>query len=189
MQKWLRRVFWKAIWCHCLNDLLSESQRRTWRCAQAARDPPPPPSVSERDSKRGEMDRRYLDSMYTVPALRYHLKTSKKRGETKGITPPPLPRQTKVWSTNGECMLTAWCRRCTSSSGHLSVKPSEAWPWFDSPTLSANYYTRKNGFDVFPLFAGTNGIPLLINTSGGFQLSLVSDGPRGRWKSQSLFAM
>ena len=54
--------------------------------------PPPPPTLSPFPSatQKGAMDRQYLDSLYTVPALRYHLKTSKKRGETKGITPPPL---------------------------------------------------------------------------------------------------
>ena len=89
--------------------------------------PPAPPCVPERDTKKGE----WIDDTWIlcIPALRYYLKTSKIRGETKGITPPP-PCQTKVWSTSGESMLTAWCCRRTSSSGQLSIEPSEAWPWF-----------------------------------------------------------
>ena len=70
------------------------NQRSTWHRAHDARDPPPPPFLRYRARhKKGEMDRRYLDFMYNVPALRYHLKTSKKRGETKGITPPPVKQK------------------------------------------------------------------------------------------------
>ena len=142
--------------------------------------PPPPPPFPSTTKKRGNGSTIPRFYVYCTRTKVSSQNLEKTRRNERHYPPPPSPRQTTVWSTSGECMLTAWCRRCTSSSGHLTVKPSEDWPWFDSPTLSANYYTCKNGFDIFPLFTGTNGIPLLINVSGGFQLSLVSDGPRGR---------
>ena len=70
------------------------------------------------------MGRRYQDSMYTTTRAKVSSQNLEKtRRNEMHYPPPPPPRQTKVWSTSGECMLTAWCRRCTSSSGHLPVKP------------------------------------------------------------------
>ena len=151
----------------------------TSMCGFSLNPPPPPPSVPERDTKK----RKWIDDTRAKVSSQNLEKT--RRSERH--TPPPVKRKCGRQVDNA-------CWRLGAADVHrlLAISPSSHLKLGHGLTVQRCLWTTirvKMDSMSFRFLQALMAFRLLINASGGFQLSLVSDGPRGRRKSQSLFAM
>ena len=80
----------------------------------------------------------------------------------KALLPIFVEQKCNQLRKNG--ILTACCRRCTSSSSrHLNLGHGELTVQRCPLTTGSSTTREKNGFDVFPPIAGTNSVSLLIS--------------------------